>query len=137
MTATFEEEVDRYHVELYRFAYCLTGSELVAEELTIQAFWNVRIESSNSKVSLFSEVHRNSNAFANDSGKGDARLREKSDNDRVVLALLELDALHRAAISLFYGTSCSVAEIGEILNLPQFMVRFRVAEGRERLRPPP
>ena len=77
MTATFEEEVNRYHVELFRFAFCLTGNELVAEELTRRAFWNVRFDSSNSRVRLFSEVLSNSNAFTNDFNSGPARLSKK------------------------------------------------------------
>ena len=56
------------------------------------------------------------------------------DGHAVVRALLDLEEIYRAPLSLFYLQEHSYKEIAETLNLPVGTVMSRISRGKARLR---
>jgi len=56
------------------------------------------------------------------------------DGDAVVRALLELEEIYRAPLSLFYLEEHSYKEIAKTLDLPVGTVMSRISRGKARLR---
>ena len=59
---------------------------------------------------------------------------DRLDGDAVVHALLDLQEIYRAPLSLFYLQEHSYREIADILNLPVGTVMSRISRGKAQLR---
>ena len=152
---TFEEIVSRYYESLYRFAFSLTQREADACDLTQETFqqfgakaYQLR-DATRAKSWLFTTLYR---AFI------DARRREARhphvDADAVDYelpvvqpdapgridaaaareALLQIDEVYRAPLTLYHLEDHSYAEIAGILDIPIGTVMSRLSRGRALLR---
>ena len=150
----FESVVNAYYQPLYRFALALAKSESAAGDLTQETFrrfaskgHQVR-DAARVKAWLFTTLYRQ---FLRD------RQRERrmqpleliesaeecapaSESDNAIDgqtardALLELEDIFRAPLSLFYLEEHSYLEIASLLGVPIGTVMSRIARGRELLR---
>ena len=153
--ATFEEIVNNHYASLYRFAWSLARREAEAADLTQETFTQFARKGhqvqdpSKVKTWLFTTLYR---AFV-DSCRRDARhphveldaadadlpatpptAGEKLDAAAARAALLQLDDVYRAPLTLFYLEEHSYLEIAEILGVPIGTVMSRLARGRAALR---
>ena len=136
---------------LYRFALSLSGEPCDAADLTQQTFllWASKGHQlrDQSKVkawlftSLYREFLRGEQKRGRESGREDEIPVEcppvaanNLDGDAVLRALLELEEIYRAPLSLFYLQEHSYKEIAEILDLPVGTVMSRISRGKARLR---
>jgi len=148
----FENLVGRYYSSLYKFAYSLTQTEADACDLTQQTFyvWATKghqlRDSTKVKTWLFTTLYRE---FI-DSRRRDSRWEpldevevesiapsdqaDKFDGSLAREALLQIDPVFRAPLTLFYLQDHSYAEIAEILDVPMGTVTSRIARGRDLLR---
>jgi RNA polymerase sigma factor (sigma-70 family) len=148
----FEQLVERFYMPLYRFALSLTRDPYDAADLTQQTFllWGSKghqlREQSKVKAWLFTSLYREflrgERQRARESG-GEDELSDVEclpvaannlDGDAVVRALLDLEEIYRAPLSLFYLQEHSYKEIAETLNLPVGTVMSRISRGKARLR---
>lgn len=139
---------------LYRFALSLSREPCDAADLTQQTFllWAAKghqlREQSKVKTWLFTTLYRE---FLRCARKRDQQLdcdretqfsevqspptgADQLDGDAVVHALLELEEIYRAPLSLFYLQQHSYKEIAETLDLPVGTVMSRISRGKARLR---
>ena len=152
--AIFEETVNSYYQSLYRFAFSLTHSEAQAWDLTQETFRKLATKghqlSAISKVKtwLFTTLYRE---FI-DGHRRDSRLQpldepeqeltsvaaadqaEKFDGVLAREALLRIDPVFRAPLTLFYLQDHTYREIAEILKVPLGTVMSRISRGRALLR---
>ena len=139
---------------LYRFALSLTREPCDASDLTQQTFllWASKghqlREQSKVKAWLFTSLYREflraERKRCRDVGSGSEDdlphfecppvAASNLDGDAVVHALLELEEIYRAPLSLFYLQEHSYKEIAETLNLPVGTVMSRISRGKARLR---
>ena len=152
---TFEEIVSRHYESLYRFAYSLTQREADACDLTQETFQQLGAkahqlrDAAKAKSWLFTTLYR---AFI------DARRRQARhphveagavDHELPVVepdapnridaaaareALLRIDEIYRAPLTLFHLEDHSYAEIAGILDIPIGTVMSRLSRGRALLR---
>ena len=139
---------------LYRFALSLSREPCDAADLTQQTFllWASKghqlREQSKVKSWLFTSLYRE---FLRGERKRCRELQSGSegqlpdvqtqpvagnhlDGDTVVRALLELEEIYRAPLSLFYLQEHSYNEIAEILQIPPGTVMSRISRGKAQLR---
>ncbi len=150
--STFEQIVNTHYQSLYRFAFSLARGEAQASDLTQETFRKFAIKGhqleaeSKVKTWLFTTLYRE---FI-DSRRRDSRWEplEEVEADSVVPsdqadrfdgglareALLQIDPVFRAPLTLFYLQEHSYAEIAEILDVPMGTVTSRIARGRDLLR---
>ena len=137
---------------LYRFALSLTRDAYDASDLTQQTFmlWASKghrlREQSKVKAWLFTSLYREFLRGERQRGResiSDDQLSDVEclpvaanhlDGDAVVRALLDLEEIYRAPLSLFYLQEHSYKEIAETLNLPVGTVMSRISRGKTRLR---
>ena len=137
---------------LYRFALSLSRDPFEAADLTQQTFllWASKghqlREESKVKTWLFTSLYREflRGERKRDHGSGresqvpDAQslpvAANHLDGDAVVRALLDLEEIYRAPLSLFYLQEHSYKEIAETLHLPLGTVMSRISRGKARLR---
>jgi len=137
---------------LYRFALSLTREPCDASDLTQQTFllWASKghqlREQSKVKTWLFTSLYREFLRGERQRGRESGSEEQLSDveslpvaanhldGDAVVRALLELEEVYRAPLSLFYLQEHSYKEIAETLNLPVGTVMSRISRGKARLR---
>jgi RNA polymerase sigma-70 factor (ECF subfamily) len=148
----FEQLVEHFYMPLYRFALSLTRDPCDAADLTQQTFllWASKghqlREQSKVKAWLFTSLYREflrcEKQRSRESSSED-QLPEVEclpvaansvDGDAVVRALLDLEEIYRAPLSLFYLQEHSYKEIAETLNLPVGTVMSRISRGKARLR---
>jgi RNA polymerase sigma-70 factor (ECF subfamily) len=148
----FEQLVERFYMPLYRFALSLTRDPSDAADLTQQTFllWGSKghqlREQSKVKAWLFTSLYREFLRGERQRGRESGREEQLShveclpvaannlDGDVVVRALLDLEEIYRAPLSLFYLQEHSYKEIAETLNLPVGTVMSRISRGKARLR---
>ena len=148
----FEQLVERFYMPLYRFALSLTREPHDAADLTQQTFllWASKghqlREQSKVKTWLFTSLYREFLRGERQRGRESGSEHELSDveclpvaansldGDAVVRALLDLEEIYRAPLSLFYLQEHSYKEIAETLNLPVGTVMSRISRGKARLR---
>jgi RNA polymerase sigma-70 factor (ECF subfamily) len=152
--STFEQIVNTYYQPLYRFAFSLAKSEAAAWDLTQETFRKFATKghqlaaASKVKTWLFTTLYRE---FI-DTHRRDARLQpledvdhetnsvvaadqgEKFDGTVARAALLQIDPVFRAPLTLFYLEDHSYREIADILNVPIGTVMSRISRGRAMLR---
>jgi RNA polymerase sigma-70 factor (ECF subfamily) len=150
----FERLVEVFYMPLYRFALSLSREPFDAADLTQQTFllWASKghqlREQSKVKTWLFTTLYRE---FLRGERKRCRQLQSDSkiqlsdlesrpvaanqlDGDAVVRALLNLEEIYRAPLSLFYLQEHSYNEIAEILNVPLGTVMSRISRGKAQLR---
>jgi RNA polymerase sigma-70 factor, ECF subfamily len=153
-TLDFEELVEVFYMPLYRFALSLSREPSDAADLTQQTFllWASKghqlHEQSKVKAWLFTTLYRE---FLRGERKRSRDLQSGTetqlsdaqtlpvaanhlDGDAVVRALLNLEEIYRAPLSLFYLQEHSYKEIAETLDLPVGTVMSRISRGKARLR---
>jgi RNA polymerase sigma-70 factor (ECF subfamily) len=150
----FEQVVEVFYMPLYRFAFSLSRDPFEAADLTQQTFlvWASKghqlREESKLKTWLFTSLYREFLhgerkrvrivEFDSESLLSDVQIEPMADNqldgDTVVRALLDLEEIYRAPLSLFYLQEHSYKEIAEILKLPVGTVMSRISRGKTRLR---
>ena len=137
---------------LYRFALSLSREPSEAADLTQQTFllWALKghqlREGSKVKTWLFTSLYREflrgERKRDRESGSEDPLADEQSlpvainqlDGDAVLRALLDLEEIYRAPLSLFYLQQHSYKEIAETLDVPLGTVMSRISRGKARLR---
>lgn len=150
----FEQLVEVFYVPLYRFALSLSREPCDAADLTQQTFllWAAKghqlREQSKVKTWLFTTLYREFLRCERKRSQQRECDRESQfsdvqslpvaatqlDGDAVVRALLELDEIYRAPLSLFYLQEHSYKEIAEVLDLPPGTVMSRISRGKAELR---
>ncbi|MFA7344380.1 MAG: sigma-70 family RNA polymerase sigma factor [Terrimicrobiaceae bacterium] len=155
MDTLFQELVDGFYADVYRFALSLARNPDDACELTQQVYAKAaaRIhqlrEPSKAKSWLFTALYREflkSKARANrlplaeeeeiakledPNGGGGA---QQAAHEELREALLKLEESQRAVLSLFYMDQVSYKEISAILDIPIGTVMSRLARAKEVLR---
>jgi RNA polymerase sigma-70 factor (ECF subfamily) len=151
----FEQLVDRFYQPLYRFALSLARREAEACDLTQQTFylWATKghqlRDKSKVKTWLFTTMHR---AFLG-SRRRETRFPHHEfdqvshelpalsptvvndlDGSIAIEALMSVDELYRAPLTLFYLKEHSYKEIAELLDLPIGTVMSRLSRGKQQLR---
>jgi len=148
----FEQLVEVFYMPLYRFALSLSREPCDAADLTQQTFllWASKghqlREQSKVKTWLFTTLYRE---FLRGERKRGRECRSEEqvpdlqclpvaasnlDGDVVVRALLDLEEIYRAPLSLFYLQEHSYNEIAEILQIPPGTVMSRISRGKAQLR---
>jgi RNA polymerase sigma-70 factor (ECF subfamily) len=148
----FERLVEVFYMPLYRFALSLSREPSDAADLTQQTFllWAAKghqlREESKVKTWLFTTLYREflsgERKRCRESGSEDQLPEVQSlpvaanqlDGDTVVRALLDLEEIYRAPLSLFYLQEHSYKEIAETLDLPVGTVMSRISRGKAQLR---
>jgi RNA polymerase sigma factor (sigma-70 family) len=151
----FEKLVEDFYMPLYRFALSLSRNESDAADLVQQTYllWASKghqlRDSSKVKTWLFTSLYREflarkrqqdrfveseSNAAAIAAQTIPAAVVSQLDGDIVYRALLALEEINRAPLTLFYLQQHSYKEIAETLDVPIGTVMSRISRGKERLR---
>ena len=150
----FEQLVEVFYMPLYRFALSLSREPCDAADLTQQTFllWAAKghqlREQSKVKTWLFTSLYREflraerkrrrDLEFDCDTQLSDVQILPVAANhldcDAVIRALLDLEEIYRAPLSLFYLQEHSYKEIAETLALPVGTVMSRISRGKARLR---
>jgi RNA polymerase sigma-70 factor (ECF subfamily) len=150
----FEQMVEVFYMPLYRFALSLSREPSDAADLTQQTFllWASKghqlREQSKVKTWLFTSLYREflrgeRKRFRDLEFGSETQLSNveslpvaanQLDGDAVVRALLDLEEIYRAPLSLFYLQEHSYKEIAEILDLPPGTVMSRISRGKAQLR---
>ena len=151
----FEQLVNRFYEPLYRFALSLARREAEACDLTQQTFylWATKghqlRDKSKVKTWLFTTMHR---AFLG-SRRRETRFPHHEfdqvshelpslsptvvndlDGNIALEALLSVDELYRAPLTLFYLKEHSYKEIAKLLERPIGTVMSRLSRGKQQLR---
>jgi RNA polymerase sigma-70 factor (ECF subfamily) len=154
-TLDFEKLVEEFYVPLYRFAVSLARQESDAADLTQQTFllWATKghqlRDPTKVKTWLFTTLYREflgrkrqqdrfveseSSAEAVGAQTIAASVVNQLDGDIVQRALLALEEIYRAPLTLFYLQHHSYREISEILQVPIGTVMSRISRGKDQLR---
>jgi RNA polymerase sigma-70 factor (ECF subfamily) len=148
----FEELVNRYYRDLYRFGFSLTRSEADAADLTQQTFYiwankgHQLREAGNAKRWLLTTLHREflqqrrrQQRFTEEPLE-DAleQAYDVSDISRIDVETM-LDCLnfihenYRAPLVLYYLEDLAYKEIAQVLEIPVGTVQSRIARGKSQL----
>ena len=151
----FEQLVDDFYMPLYRFALSLSRRESDAADLTQQTFllWAKKghqlRDETKVKTWLFTSLYREflgrkrqqdrfvdaeENAEAIRAQSVPASVVNQLDSDIVQRALLGLEEIYRAPLTLFYLEQHSYKEIAETLEIPIGTVMSRISRGKAQLR---
>jgi RNA polymerase sigma-70 factor (ECF subfamily) len=151
----FEKLVEDYYMPLYRFALSLSRQEAEAADLTQQTFflWAAKghqlRDLSKVKTWLFTSLYReflgrkrHQDRFVESEDAPEAiaaqtvapTVVDQLDSEIVQRALLGLEEIYRAPLSLFYLQSLSYKEIAETLSVPIGTVMSRISRAKEHLR---
>ncbi len=154
-TLDFEQLVEDFYMPLYRFALSLSRRESDAADLTQQTFllWAKKghqlRDESKVKTWLFTSLYREflgrkrqqdhfvdseNNAEAISAQTVPATVVSQLDSDIAHRALLALEEIYRAPLTLFYLQQHSYKEIAETLEIPIGTVMSRISRGKEQLR---
>lgn len=154
-TLDFEKLVDDFYMPLYRFALSLSRKESDAADLTQQTFYlwaskgHQLRDQSKVKTWLFTSLYReflgrkrqqdrfvgaDDGAEAINAQAVPASVVSQLDGDIVQRALLALEEIYRAPLTLFYLQQLSYKEIAETLEIPIGTVMSRISRGKEQLR---
>jgi RNA polymerase sigma-70 factor, ECF subfamily len=151
----FEKLVEDFYMPLYRFALSLSRRESDAADLTQQTFflWASKghqlRDSSKVKTWLFTSLYREflgrkrqqdrfveaeNNPEAIAAQVIPASVVDELDSEIVQHALLALEEIYRAPLTLFYLRQFSYKEIAETLEIPIGTVMSRISRAKEQLR---
>jgi RNA polymerase sigma-70 factor (ECF subfamily) len=151
----FEKLVEDYYMPLYRFALSLSRQESDAADLTQQTFflWASKghqlRDASKVKTWLFTSLYREflgrkrqQDRFVESETAPEviaaqtvpSSVVEELDSEIVQRALLDLEEIYRAPLTLFYLQALSYKEIAEIVEIPIGTVMSRISRGKDRLR---
>ena len=151
----FEKLVEDFYVPLYRFAVSLARQESDAADLTQQTFllWATKghqlRDPTKVKTWLFTTLYREflgrkrqQDRFVESESSAEAVAAQtiaasvvnQLDGEIVQRALLGLEEIYRAPLTLFYLQQHSYREIAEILEVPIGTVMSRLHRGLELLR---
>ncbi len=155
MPIGFQEIIDAYYQNLYRYALSLSGSQESAWDLTQETFltWarkgsTIRSEKA-TKSWLYTTLYRE---FLKQRKRGsrvvaleDQAMSYESISDKeeplphfegenVMELLMELKIEYRKVVSLYYLESYTYKEIARILDIPMGTVMSRLARGKDVLR---
>ena len=154
-TLDFEKLVEDFYMPLYRFALSLSRQESDAADLTQQTFflWASKghqlRDGSKVKTWLFTSLYREflgrkrqqdrfvdveNNPEVSAAQTVPATVVTQLDGDIVQNALLALEEIYRAPLTLFYLQQLSYKEIAETLEIPIGTVMSRISRGKEQLR---
>ena len=154
-TLDFEKLVEDFYMPLYRFALSLSRKESDAADLTQQTFflWASKghqlRDQSKVKTWLFTSLYREflgrkrqqdrfvdveDNPEAISAQAVPSSVVNQLDGDIVQSALLALEEIYRAPLTLFYLQQHSYKEIAETLEIPIGTVMSRISRGKEQLR---
>jgi RNA polymerase sigma-70 factor (ECF subfamily) len=153
--SAFDELIGRWQERLWRHAWRLTGSRDAAWDVLQEAWltvsrdirglqdaaafpaWAYRITSNRCHdwIRRESRRRRADEAYAEQAQRAESETR-RTDPRAVELdeALSRLPGRDRAILSLRYAEEFAVAEIAEILQIPEGTVKSRLHHARERLR---
>ena len=150
----FENLVELYYRDLYRFGFSLTGSEVDAIDLTQETFYvwaNKRHQLRNPtsvKGWLFTTLHREFLKICRhrkrvahepiDEGAQNlphvpADVVNRIDAQTLLKFLGEIDEGYRAPLVLYYLEDLSYKQIGEVLAIPLGTVQSRIARAKIKL----
>lgn len=151
----FSSLVEDHYKPLYRFAFSLAKNEHEACDLTQQTFCiyaekgNTLLEVNKVKSWLFTILYREFLKMKRGSSKMIPQDHEildyeapsvppnvvqKTDSNKAVAALQEVDELYRAPLTLFYLKHHSYQEIANILEIPLGTVMSRLSRGKTQLK---
>jgi RNA polymerase sigma-70 factor (ECF subfamily) len=151
----FEKLVEDYYMPLYRFALSLSRQESEAADLTQQTFflWASKghqlRDATKVKTWLFTSLYREflgrkrqSDRFVEAENNLEvinaqtvpASVVAQLDGDIVQRALLALEEIYRAPLTLFYLQQLSYKEIAATLEIPIGTVMSRISRGKAQLR---
>ncbi|MEO6971127.1 MAG: RNA polymerase sigma factor [Chthoniobacterales bacterium] len=151
----FEKLVEDFYMPLYRFALSLSRKESDAGDLVQQTFflWASKghqlRDKSKVKTWLFTSLYREflgrkrqqdrfvdveNNPEAISAQVVPASVVNQLDGDIAQRALLALEEIYRAPLTLFYLQQHSYKEIAETLEIPIGTVMSRISRGKEQLR---
>ena len=152
--AEFEQLVDLYYRDLYRFAFSLTQNSSDAADLTQQTFyrWGDKghqlRDQGRVKSWLFTTLHREFlqtrrrqvhfphlelSQVEEELPRVAPESIEKIDAQTVLILLSQIDEDHRAPLILYYIDDLPYKEIAMVLDLPLGTVQSRIARGKARL----
>ena len=150
----FENLVNLYYGDLYRFGLSLTGNETDASDLTQETFYiwankGYQLQKAASVKSwLFTTLHREflktcrrRNRFPNQSLNESTEdlpnvppdCAERVDSQTLLRVLGEIGEDFRAPLVLYYMEDLSYKEIADILSLPLGTVQSRIARAKAQL----
>jgi RNA polymerase sigma-70 factor (ECF subfamily) len=152
----FTQLVDAHYAPLYRFALSLAKNQADAGDLVQQTFfiWATKghalRDAGKAKSWLFTTLYREflrgrrrdarvTSVEDLPPGQGDLPAEEvdrmrRMDGALVLEALLEVDEVFRAPLTLFYLEDLSYLEIAEALDVPVGTVMSRLSRGKAQLR---
>jgi len=151
----FEKLVEDYYMPLYRFAFSLSRQESDAADLTQQTFflWASKghqlRDPSKVKTWLFTSLYReflgrkrHQDRFVESETTTEViaaqtvapTMVEQLDSEIVQRALMDLEEIYRAPLTLFYLQTLSYKEIAETLSIPIGTVMSRISRGKGHLR---
>jgi RNA polymerase sigma factor (sigma-70 family) len=150
----FEQLVNQYYRDLYRFGFSLTGNEADACDLTQETFYvwarkgHQLRNPEKVKTWLFTTLHREFlkicrrrtrfphetiNEAAQDLPHVPAACVERLDAQTLLSLLGQLDDDYRAVLLLYYVEDLSYKEIAEVLKIPLGTVQSRLARAKAQL----
>jgi RNA polymerase sigma factor (sigma-70 family) len=150
----FENLVNVYYRDLYRFGLSLTGSEADAADLTQQTFYiwankgHQLQKAAGVKAWLFTTLHREflkicrrRNRFPNESidertddlPNVPTNCADRVDSKTLLRFLSEIAEDFRAPLVLYYMEDLSYKEIADVLGLPLGTVQSRIARAKTQL----
>ena len=151
----FDAVVKTYYGTLYRFALSLSRNDTEARDLTQQTFyiWATKgqqlRDESKLKPWLLRTLHREFlgarrhevrfphvefSSVAHELPKIPPPVGEEMDGETVMQALMQVEEIHRAPLTLFYLEDFSYKQIAEALDIPAGTVMSRLARGKAQLR---
>src|SRR6267143_4523103 len=148
----FEELVNRYYRDLYRFGFSLTRSEADAADLTQQTFYiwankghHIR-EAGNAKRWLLTTLHREflqqrrrQQRFTEEPLEDaleqayDVSDISRTDVETMLNCLNFIHENYRAPLVLYYLEDLAYKEIAQVLEIPVGTVQSRIARGKSQL----
>ena len=150
----FENLVDLYYGDLYRFAFSLTRREADAADLTQQTFYiwarkgHQLRDPANVKSWLFTTIHREFlqwrrrqsrfsdedwTAVVDNLSSVSPTAVNRIDARALVQLLGKIDESFRAPLVLYFMEDLSYKEIAEVLDIPLGTVQSRIARGKMHL----
>jgi len=148
----FEELVNRYYRDLYRFGFSLTRSEADAADLTQQTFYiwankgHQLREAGNAKRWLLTTLHREflqqrrrQQRFTEEPLEDaleqayDVSDISRTDVETMLNCLNFIHENYRAPLVLYYLEDLAYKEIAQVLEIPVGTVQSRIARGKSQL----
>ena len=147
---------NRHHLRIFRFIMRKTGNEATAEELTNEVFLEIWRHAAKfegrSKVStwMLSIAHNRTVSFlrkrseaqledgvaetiVDDADTPEVTSSKRGKGEQIRACMEQLSSDHREIIDLVYYHEKSIAEIAEVLDIPEGTVKTRMFHARKKL----